>query len=345
MNLSLTIGTRGSQLALWQAQFVQQQLNAHFPEVAVSLKIIKTTGDAIQNRSLLGLGKGVFTKEIETALLNGQIDLAVHSLKDLPTELPDGLHIAAIPAREDARDVLITCAGMTLAQLPEHAKIGTTSPRRKAQLLHVRPNLDIVEVRGNIDTRLRKLHETDLDGIILAAAGIKRLYEQDFQDFQDCQDLRAGFTSRIFKIGAGFTGRDTLLSLPGNTLQFFDTDIMVPAVGQGALAIEARADDNTVAEHLAPLNDARAAAEVTAERTVLENLGGGCHVPIGANAKHVNGQLSLIGCVCHPHGTERIVKQAIGTPDDAQRLGEVVAEKLRNSGAAKLLSVVRKAFG
>ncbi len=336
MNLSLTIGTRGSQLALWQAQFVQQQLNVHFPEVAVSLKIIKTTGDAIQNRSLLGLGKGVFTKEIETALLNGQIDLAVHSLKDLPTELPDGLHIAAIPTREDARDVLVTRAGMTLAQLPERAKIGTTSPRRKAQLLHVRPNLDIVEVRGNIDTRLRKLRETDLDGIILAAAGIKRLYEQDFQDFQDCQDGRA-------RLQSAPTG--ALRSLRGNTLEFFDVDMMVPAVGQGALAIEARADDNTVAEHLAPLNDARAAAEVTAERTVLENLGGGCHVPIGANAKHVNGQLSLIGCVCHPHGTERIVKQAIGTPDDAQHLGEVVAEKLRNSGAAKLLSVVREAFG
>ena len=333
MNLSLTIGTRGSQLALWQAQFVQQQLNAHFPEVAVSLKIIKTTGDAIQNRSLLGLGKGVFTKEIETALLNRQIDLAVHSLKDLPTELPDGLHIAAIPAREDARDVLVTRAGMTLAQLPEHAKIGTTSPRRKAQLLHVRPALDIVEVRGNIDTRLRKLHETDLDGIVLAAAGIKRLYEQDFQDGQDGR-------ARLQSAPTG-----ALRSLRGNTLSFFDVDMMVPAVGQGALAIEARADDNTVAEHLAPLNDARAAAEVTAERTVLENLGGGCHVPIGANAKHVNGQLSLIGCVCHPNGTERIVEQAIGTPDDAQHLGEVVAEKLRNSGAAKLLSVVRKAFG
>ena len=342
MNLSLTIGTRGSQLALWQAQFVQQQLNVHFPEVAVSLKIIKTTGDAIQNRSLLGLGKGVFTKEIETALLNGQIDLAVHSLKDLPTELPDGLHIAAIPAREDARDVLVTRAGMTLAQLPEHAKIGTTSPRRKAQLLHVRPALDIVEVRGNIDTRLRKLHETDLDGIVLAAAGIKRLYEQDFQDFQDCQDGQDGQDGRA-RLQSAPTG--ALRFLRGNTLSFFDVDMMVPAVGQGALAIEARADDNTVAEHLAPLNEARAAAEVTAERTVLENLGGGCHVPIGANAKHVNGQLSLIGCVCHPNGTERIVEQAIGTPDDAQHLGEVVAEKLRNSGAAKLLSVVREAFG
>lgn len=302
MSTSITIGTRGSQLALWQAQFVQKQLNSHFPDTAVSLKIIKTTGDAVQNRSLLGLGKGVFTKEIEIALINKEIDLAVHSLKDLPTELPDGLCIAAIPAREDARDVLVTCSGMRLAQLPNHAKIGTTSPRRKAQLLYARPDLDIVEVRGNIDTRLRKLHETELDGIILAAAGIKRLLK------------------------------------PEIITQFFNTELMVPAVGQGALAIEARAEDNTVAERLAPLNDARATAEVTAERTVLENLGGGCHVPIGANAKHVNGQLSLIGCVCHPNGTERIVEQAIGTPDDAQHLGEVVAEKLRNSGAAKLLT-------
>ena len=319
MNPSLTIGTRGSQLALWQAHFVQKQVNAHFPEVAVSLKIIKTTGDAIQNRSLLGLGKGVFTKEIETALLTGEIDLAVHSLKDVPTELPDGLYIAAIPAREDARDVLVTCSGMTLTQLPKNATIGTTSPRRKAQLLHARPALDIVEVRGNIDTRLRKLRETDLDGtdldgtdldgIVLAAAGLKRLYGN----------------------------LDKLPSLPDNALQFFDTEFMVPAVGQGALAIEARADDNTVAKFLAPLNDARAAAEVTAERTVLERLGGGCHVPIGANAMHLNGELSLIAAVCHPEGTSRIVERGSGTPDNAQGLGEVVAERLLRSGAAELL--------
>ncbi len=302
MKLSLTIGTRGSQLARWQAEFIQKQVNAHLPEVAVSLKIIKTTGDAIQNRSLRGLGKGVFTKEIETALLTGEIDLAVHSLKDLPTELPDGLHIAAIPAREDARDALITCTGMTLTQLPKNATIGTTSPRRKAQLLHARPELRVVDVRGNIDTRLRKLQETHLDGIILAAAGIKRLMKPDI------------------------------------ITQFFDTETMVPAVGQGALAIEARADDNTVvSELLAPLNDAHAAAEVTAERTVLERLGGGCHVPIGANATHRNGELSLIAAVCHPEGTSRIVERGTGTPDNPQSLGEVVAEKLLRSGAAELL--------
>ena len=303
MHNSLVIGTRGSQLALWQAQFIKNRLEHHFPSLEVSLKIIKTTGDTIQNRSLVGLGKGVFTKEIENALLTGDIDLAVHSLKDLPTELPEGLCIAAIPTREDPRDVLITDPELPLENLPEGAKIGTTSPRRKAQLLYIRPDLRVVDVRGNVDTRLRKLHETDLDGIILAAAGIKRLLKPDI------------------------------------ITQFFDTEQMVPAVGQGALGIEVRAADDQVEKLLMPLNDAAAAAEITAERAVLENLGGGCQVPIGAHAKHVNGELSLIGAVCHPDGTQRIVESTTGAPDTAQHLGEVVAEKLRNSGATELLMV------
>lgn len=301
MNTSLTIGTRGSQLALWQAQFVKNQLERHFPDIQVSLKIIKTIGDTIQSRSLLGLGKGVFTKEIESALLNGDIDLAVHSLKDLPTELPQGLCIAAIPTREDPRDVLITCTGLPLEQLSSGAKIGTTSPRRKSQLLYIRPDLRVVDVRGNIDTRLRKLRETDLDGIILAAAGIKRLLN------------------------------------PEIITQFFDIEQMVPAVGQGALAIETREGDHTVDKLLTPLNNRRTEAEVTAERAVLESLGGGCQVPIGANAKHVDGELSLIGAVCHPEGTQRIVQSVTGTLRDAVHLGEVVAEKLRGSGATELL--------
>ncbi len=301
MHNSLVIGTRGSQLALWQAQFIKNQLERHFPTLEVSLKIIKTTGDRIQNRSLVGLGKGIFTKEIENALLAGDIDLAVHSLKDLPTELPEGLCIAAIPTREDPRDVLITDTGVPLEDLPEGAKIGTTSPRRKAQLLYIRPELRVVDVRGNIDTRLRKLHETDLDGIILAAAGIKRLLE------------------------------------PEIITQFFDTEQMVPAVGQGALGIEVREGDDRVEQLLLPLNDASATAEITAERTVLENLGGGCQVPIGAHAKHVDDELSLIGAVCHPDGIQRIVESSTGTPDTAQHLGSVVAEKLRNSGAAELI--------
>ena len=303
MHNSLVIGTRGSQLALWQAQFIKNRLERHFPSLEVSLKIIKTTGDTIQNRSLVGLGKGVFTKEIENALLTGDTDLAVHSLKDLPTELPEGLCIAAIPTREDPRDVLITDTGSPLEDLPEGAKIGTTSPRRKAQLLHIRPDLRVVDVRGNIDTRLRKLHETDLDGIILAAAGIKRLLKPDI------------------------------------ITQFFDTEQMVPAVGQGALAIEVRAGDDRLEKLLMPLNNAAAAAEITAERAVLESLGGGCQVPIGAHAKHVNGELLLTGAVCHPDGTQRIVESIAGAPDTAQHLGEVVAEKLRNSGATELLMV------
>lgn len=297
----LVIGTRGSQLALWQAQFVKNLLERHFPTLEVSLKTIKTTGDAMQNRSLVGLGKGVFTKEIENALLTGNIDLAVHSLKDLPTELPEGLCIAAIPTREDPRDVLITDTGLPLENLPEGAKIGTTSPRRKAQLLYIRPDLQVVDVRGNIDTRLRKLHETDLDGIILAAAGIKRLLK------------------------------------PEIITQFFDTEEMVPAVGQGALAIEAREGDNSVERLLLPLNDASATAETTAERAVLKNLGGGCQVPIGAYATHVKGTLSLIGAVCHPEGTQRIIESTTGTPETAQHLGGVVAEKLRKSGATELI--------
>ena len=301
MHHSLTIGTRGSQLALWQAQFVKSQLEYHFPSLEIHLSTIKTTGDTIQDRSLVGLGKGVFTKEIENALLTSEIDLAVHSLKDLPTELPDGLCIGAILKREDPRDVLITATGFPLEELLGGAKIGTTSPRRKAQLLHMRPNLRVVDVRGNIDTRLRKLQETDLDGIILAAAGIKRLLE------------------------------------PEIITQYFDTERMVPAVGQGALAVEAREGDNRVTELLEPLNDSKTIAEVTAERTVLKSLGSGCQLPVGAYATHVDDELSLIAAVCHPEGIHRIVETATGTPDAAQHLGKIVAEKLQDSGATELL--------
>lgn len=301
MHNSLTIGTRGSQLALWQAEFVKRQLERLFPELEIHLRTIKTTGDTIQDRSLVGLGKGVFTKEIENALLTGDIDLAVHSLKDLPTELPSGLCIAAILEREDPRDVLITATGFPLEDLLGGAKIGTTSPRRKAQLLHMRPNLRVVDVRGNIDTRLRKLRETDLDGIILAAAGINRLLE------------------------------------PEIITQYFDTERMVPAVGQGALAVETREGDSTVKMLLASLNDAKTVAEVTAERTVLGSLGGGCQVPVGAYAWHVDGELSLIAAVCHPEGIHRVVEIATGSPDAAEHLGRIVAEKLQNSGATELL--------
>ena len=219
MKQTIIIGTRGSQLALWQAEYVRKRLNDHFPDRSIELKVIKTTGDKIRDRSLVGLGKGVFTKEIESALLDGTIDLAVHSMKDLPTDLPDGLCIAAIPVREDPRDVLVTQSGQRLDQLPKGAKIGTTSPRRKSQLLYLRPNLQVVDVRGNLDTRLRKLHETDLNGVILAAAGIKRL------------------------IGEAII------------TEYFEVDRMVPPAGQGALGVEAREDDLEIKMLLDAIND------------------------------------------------------------------------------------------
>lgn len=301
MKHTVTVGTRGSQLALWQASYVKQQLLHYHPDVQIELKIIKTTGDTIQNRTLVGLGKGVFTKEIEVALLNADIDLAVHSLKDLPTELPDGLCIAAIPTREDPRDVLISSTRLPLHELTNEAKIGTTSPRRKAQLLHIRPDLQVVDVRGNVDTRLRKLQETELDGIILAAAGLKRLQKEDL------------------------------------ITEYFAPDKFVPAVGQGALAIETRVEDSLTQQLLSPLNDSMTTIEITAERTLLESLGGGCQLPIGAYARQHNEKLSLIGTVCHPLGKKRIVEQATSGIDNPQELGRFVAEKLRKNGAHELM--------
>lgn len=305
MTSSVTIGTRGSQLALWQAQYVKQQMSQHSPDVEIKIKIIKTTGDTIQNRSLVGLGKGVFTKEIESALLNGEIDLAVHSLKDLPTELPDGLQIAAILSREDPRDVLVTSTSVSLEELNIGAVIGTTSPRRKAQLLCLRPDLRVVDVRGNVGTRIRKLQETELDGIILAAAGLKRLQ------------------------------RDEVIT------QYFDVEQMVPAVGQGALAIETRENDDVINKLLSPLNDPTTTAEISAERTVLECLGGGCQLPIGAYAKHKNDELSLIATVCHPDGKLRIVERAFGNVASPQKLGKSVTDKLLENGASDLLKVAK----
>ena len=303
MKPTITIGTRGSQLALWQAEYVKKRLNRHFPDLNVALQIIKTTGDRIQERSLIGLGKGVFTKEIELALLNGSINLAVHSMKDLPTEFPDGLCIAAIPVREDPRDVLITRSGLPLDRLPQGARIGTTSPRRRSQLLYLRPDLQVVDVRGNLDTRLRKLHDTDLDGIILAAAGIKRL------------------------IGAEII------------TAYFEVDQMVPAVGQGALGVEIREDNLEMKKLLATINDRDRETEIIAERSALQGLGGGCQVPIGANARLSDGKLSLIGIVSSPDGRKRVVERITGDPADAVNSGESLVDALIQHGAGTILEM------
>lgn len=311
MEQTITIGTRGSQLALWQAEYVRKRLKHRFPDRSVERKVIKTMGDRITDRSLVGLGKGVFTKEIEIALLEGTIDLAVHSMKDLPTELPDGLCIAAIPAREDPRDVLVTQSGLLLDQLPEGAKIGTTSPRRRAQLLHLRPDLQVVDVRGNLDTRLRKLRQTELDGVILAAAGIKRLIGEEI------------------------------------ITEHFDGDRMVPAAGQGALGIETRKDDLEIKMLLDVINDSYSEAEVFTERTVLRELGGGCQAPIGVNARLEEDRLHLIATVCSPDGKQRILERLSSSFElrcdwedlaCAQELGINLATKLIQSGAHKLQS-------
>lgn len=303
MTSSITIGTRGSQLALWQSQYIKNQINTLYPNLDVQLKIIKTKGDTIQDRSLVGLGKGVFTKEIEIALLNKEIDLAVHSLKDLPTEIPEGLCIPVIPLREDPRDILITKNNLRLDDLPNGAKIGTTSPRRRAQLLHLRSDLEVVDIRGNVDTRINKLNETDLDGIILAAAGIKRLQKEDL------------------------------------ITQYFEIDQIVPAVGQGALALQVREDDTDIIDILHPINDTKTSGEITAERTVLEALGGGCQLPIGAYANSNDDEISLISSVCHPNGSHRIIEEYSGNFKNAIDIGKIVAEKLQEKGANKLLSL------
>ena len=302
MTQTITIGTRGSQLALWQAEYVKKRLKSHFPDLEISLRIIKTTGDRIQNRSLIGLGKGVFTREIEFALLDGTIDLAVHSIKDLPTKLPDGLCIGAIPKREDPRDVLVTSSGLSLEELPEKAQVGTTSPRRRAQLNFLRSDLMVVDIRGNLDTRLRKLRETGIDGLILAAAGIKRLMSEEV------------------------------------ITEYFEVNRMVPAPGQGALGIEIREGDEQIRRFLSPISNLDAELAVKAERTALNRLGGGCQVPIGVHASIKDGELEIVGLVASHDGGKRVIARDAGPPKQAVRLAERLANSLLAKGARELLS-------
>jgi len=295
----LTIASRGSQLALWQARWVAARLAERGHECHI--EIVKTTGDKITDVPLAKVGtKGLFTKEIEEALLEGRADLAVHSLKDLPTELPEGLVLAAIPGREDPRDAV---AGRPLAALEAGARVGTSSLRRAAQLRKLRPDLVIESVRGNLDTRLRKLDEGQYDAILLAAAGLKRL----------------GWERRIAEI------------LPA--------DAICPAVGQGALAIETRAQ-GAGRDACAALDEADARAAVTAERAVLAALGGGCQVPIGAHAEICEGRLRLFAVVASPDGTEIIRANSAGAPDAAEALGRALGAELLERGARAILEAV-----
>jgi hydroxymethylbilane synthase len=295
----LVIASRGSQLALWQARWVQAQLTALGRECRI--EIIKTTGDKITDVPLAKVGtKGLFTKEIEEALLDGRADLAVHSLKDLPTELPEGLVLAAVPEREDPRDAVV---GKSLADLPAGAKVGTSSLRRSAQLRKVRPDLTIESVRGNLDTRLRKLDEGQYDAIVLAAAGLKRL----------------GWGARIAEI--------------------LDDDVMCPAVGQGALAIETRASGPGF-DACAALDDAESHTAVLAERGVLAALGGGCQVPIGAHATVSAGRIRLLGVVASPDGSQLVRATGDGPICDAESLGRAIGAELLSRGARQILDTV-----
>ena len=298
----LVIASRGSQLALWQAHWVERQLTA--AGHACRIEIIKTTGDKITDVPLAKVGtKGLFTKEIEEALLDGRADLAVHSLKDLPTELPKGLVLAAVPEREDPRDAIV---GRRLADLPQGAKVGTSSLRRSAQLRKLRPDLVVESVRGNLDTRLRKLDEGRYDAILLAAAGLKRL----------------GWADRIAEI--------------------LDASLMCSAVGQGALAIETRSSGAGF-QACAALDHPDTHAAVTAERGVLGALGGGCQVPIGAHATVQAGRLRLQAIVASPDGSELIRAESEGASADAEAIGHALGEELLARGARRILETVYSA--
>src|SRR6202051_4376966 len=297
----LRIGSRGSQLALWPAHHISDLLRAQGH--TVELEIIKTTGDKITDVALAKVGtKGMFTKEIEEALVENRVDLAVHSLKDLPTELASDFEIAAITTRENPRDVFCSVKFANIEALPLRANVGTSSLRRQAQLMALRPDLQIHPLRGNVDTRLRKLEAGEYDAIILAAAGLNRL------------------------------GKTELVR------QVISAQIMCPAAGQGPLGIEIRAGDAITRPQLLFLEDAAARATTTCERALLNKLGGGCQVPIGAFAEVTSGRIHLNGLVAHPDGTKVLRETRDGY--DAVRLGEEVGETLLSRGGDVILEEV-----
>lgn len=302
MREKIVIGTRGSKLALWQANHIADCLREEYKNLEVVLRHITTTGDKILDVPLAKIGgKGLFTKELETEMLEGTIDLAVHSLKDMPTELPEGLTLAAITKRVDPGDALISPKYKTLANLPQGAKVGTSSLRRKAQLLSVRPDLSICELRGNVDTRLKKLETDQLDAIVLAAAGLKRL----------------GWQEHITEI------------LP--------KEVCLPAVGQGALAIESRANDREILELLAFLNDQATRAAVTAERAFLKTVEGGCQVPVGVFATLEDDTLTVKAIIATIDGQTAIKDCVVGTSSEAVSLGETLANRMLDAGGRKIM--------
>lgn len=324
MSKRITIGTRGSKLALWQAEFVKTHLQKLSPDLGIEIRKIKTTGDKILDVPLAQVGgKGLFVKEIEEALLRYEADIAVHSMKDVPTDFPDGLHLAVVCEREDPRDALILNKKLRIKSeelkvksgklkpslifsLPKKAKVGTSSLRRSCQLLSLRPDLKIEQLRGNLDTRLRKLDEGQFDAIILAAAGMKRLGLQD----------------RITEI------------LP--------PDISLPAIGQGAVGIECRVNDEWVNNLISALNHPETFLCVKAERAFLKKLEGGCQVPIAAHARLKDGRIVMHGLVGSISGEKIIKGYSEGEPGHAETLGIALAEEILSKGAKEILDEVYK---
>ena len=302
----IIIATRGSKLALWQAEWIKSQIINIYPDTEVELNKIKTTGDKILDVPLAQVGgKGLFVKEIEEAMLRGEADLAVHSMKDVPTDLPEGLHLSAICKREDPRDAFIAGAGISsFNDLPQGGHVGTSSLRRMCQLLNRRSDIKITQLRGNVDTRLRKLADGEFDAIILATAGVKRL----------------GYESRI--------------------TEKLSTEISLPAIGQGAVGIECRKDDEFINSLLGKLNHDETWICVIAERAFLKKLEGGCQVPIAAYAQLKDGQLILEGLVGSLDGKTLIKESMQGKPEEAESLGTILAEKLLSQGAGEILAEV-----
>lgn len=304
---SIRLGTRGSQLALWQANRVVSLIKERYPETAIELVKIKTTGDKILDSPLAKIGdKGLFVKEIETALLEGEIDIAVHSAKDIPTEIPAGLSLAVYLKRDDPSDALISAGGLGLEGLGEGAVIGTSSLRRRAQLLAYRPDLKFVDLRGNVDTRLRKLHEENLDAILLSGAGLTRL------------GLGYKITERI------------------------PASIIVPAVGQGLIVIEAREEERKTLDFIAFMNDRDTAVCVIAERAFSLRIGGGCQVPMGALAVLEGGKMRLKAVVASLDGDTLLRAEIDGPAEDGTELGRELAETMKGMGAADILDKIRR---
>jgi len=302
----LRIGTRGSLLAKWQAESIRKRVFAA-AGVEAEIVIIKTAGDRMQQAPLTQIGgKGIFIKELEEALLEESIDLAVHSVKDIPTDTPSRLMFPAVCRRDDVRDCLV---GSTLANLRQGARVGTSSLRRQAQLLHIRPDLDMRDLRGNVDTRLRKVESGEYEAVLLAKAGLDRL----------------GVSQRVSEI--------------------LSPDVCMPAVGQGAIAVECRLKDTETADILAPLDDAETRTAIIAERALLAALQGGCQVPLGAWARIERGELVLEACVCSVDGAQYVKQRATAPPDQAAALGEHMARLLIEAGAQSILEEVSRQRG